>query len=420
VSSTPGRRKSKAIRRVAIVGAGDCGTRTALQLREAGFQGEIALLGEESEEPYERPALSKDVLSDDRRSPTPIASAEHLAELDIDWIAGTRAVRLDRDQQAIWLDDGRVVEYDRVLVATGARARRPAVPGHAAISSLRTAADASQLRSRLTSGSRLLVIGGGFIGLEVAASAVSRGCQVTVIEFAHRLMSRVVPAAVADVIEQRHRDAGVDLRCGVGIDRIESVGGAVRAELTDARTVLADVVIAGVGALPNTELAGTAGLTISNGIAVDRHLRTNDPNILAAGDCCSFPHPLYDDQRIRLEAWRNAVTHVDVAAANLLDDDLVYDAVPWFWSDQYELGLQIAGLHGAASQHVARGRSDGAELHIGLDNRGRIVSASGVAPGTAIARDIRLIELMIAQRATPKPTDLANPAISLRSFVEAD
>lgn len=402
-----------------MVGSGDCGTRTAVQLREAGFQGRVTLIGEEPEAPYERPALSKDVLRDDRGAPKVIASANQLAELDITWISGTRAVRLDRDRQEIALDDGRTVGYDRALIATGARARRPPVPGPVAIAYLRTAADAARLRSQLQPGSRLLVIGGGFIGLEVAASAVTRGCDVTVIEFAHQLMSRVVPNAVADVIHQRHLDAGVDLRCGLGIDRIEPHGEAVRAHLTDGTNVVADVVLAGVGAVPNTELAGTAGLTIANGIAVDTHLRTDDPNILAAGDCCSFPHPLYGGQRVRLEAWRNAIAHVDVAAANLLDDDLVFDAVPWFWSDQYELGLQIAGLHAAASRQIVRGRDDGTELHIGLGVDGRVVSASGVAPGTAIGRDIRLIEMLIAKRATPRPADLANPAVSLRSLVDA-
>lgn len=400
-----------------VVGGGDCGTRAALQLRDLGFDGNITLIGAESDAPYERPALSKSVLVNDGEVPRLIATPEQLSEKAVAWIPANPAVRVDADSRHVLLADGASVPYDRLLISTGARARTLAVPGSDAALSVRSAADAVRLRERLQPGSRLFVIGGGFIGLEVAASAVARGCAVTVVEFAHRLMSRVVPVAVSQVIRDRHLAEGVDLRCGVAVDRIVRSGDGVSVRLDDDTAVEADVVVAGVGAIPNTELAATAGLAIANGVAVDQHLRTVVPAIMAAGDCCSVPHPLYGGARIRLEAWQNALTHADVAARNLLGGDAVVDAVPWFWSDQYDLGLLVAGLHAMATHDVARRHPDGHEIRFGLDNEGRIVSASGVAPGTPIARDIRLAQMLIAAQASPAATDLSDASVDLRSLV---
>lgn len=405
------------VRRIVVIGAGDCGTRAALGVREAGWEGELTLIGSEPVAPYERPPLSKAVLTNAKPAPTVIASESRLAGLDITWQRGATAVGLDRRKRQVTLADGTSVQFDRALIATGARARRPSLPGPDVVMSLRTLDDAIALRNGLTTGARLLVIGGGFIGLEVAASAVQRGCDVTVVEFAYRLMSRVVPAKVAEVVQQRHLDAGVRIVCGVGVDRIESRGGAYRVKLSDGSSVVTDVIVAGVGAVPNTELAASAGLAISNGIAVDGGLRTDDSAIFAAGDCCSFPHPLYGGQRVRLEAWKNALDHADVASRNLIGGTEICSTVPWFWSDQFELGIQIAGLHAAATHEVARSRDDGTEVRFGIDSDGRIVSASGVAVGSSIGRDISVASLLIANRASPRPTELANPAISLRQLL---
>lgn len=404
-------------RRIVVVGAGDCGARVALRLRELGFDGDVTLIGNDPNAPYERPALSKEVLVDDETSPRSILDEVGLDEWDITWRRGERAARLDIDRRLVELEGGTGIRYDRLVIATGARARPAAVPGPNVITTLRSFDDAVALRTRLEPGVRLLVIGGGFIGLEVAASARTRGCEVTVIEFAHRLMTRVVPAAVAEVFHRRHLAEGVDLRCGVGVERIDRANGGLAAHLSDGSAVGADVVVAGIGAIPNTELAATAGLAISNGVAVDGHLRTADPNVYAAGDCCSVPHPLFDGRRVRLEAWRSALAQAEVAATNLLDGDAVFDAVPWFWSDQYDLGMQIAGLHDAATIDVARRRDDGIELHFGLGPDGRLVSASGVGVGTAVARDIRVAEMLIAERATPAATDLSDPSCNLRSLL---
>jgi 3-phenylpropionate/trans-cinnamate dioxygenase ferredoxin reductase component len=408
--------------KIVIVGAGDCGTRAALHLREFGFEGDVTLVGEESAVPYERPALSKDVLLADDAQPREIASIQHFNDQAIRWVAGVRAARIEPEHRRVVLTDNRVLAYDRLLIATGSRARQTAITTSDLIQSVRSFGDVVRLRSQLKAGTRLLVIGGGFVGLEVASIARQRGCEVTVIEFAHRLMSRVVPAAVAQIIQDAHRAHGVDMRCGVAIDRIERMGRgrrALRVVLDDGTSVAVDVAVAGIGAIPNTELGATAGLVISNGIAVDATLRTNDAAIYAAGDCCSVPHPLYGGTRIRLEAFRNALDHAKVAARNLLGSNIEFDAVPWFWSDQYELGLQIAGLHAAATREVARRRPDGSELRFGLDNSGRIVSASGVAEGTGIGRDIRVSEMLIARRAAPRLTDLSDSSIDLRSLLPA-
>ena len=405
--------------RVVIVGAGECGIRTAVNLREHRWGGALIVIGEEPEVPYERPPLSKVGIDPTHSAGSPpIVPADRFAELDLEFIRGTAVATIDREHRTVIVDDGQAVPYDRLVLATGARARRPAIVGGDAILTLRTVADLRKLRHQLTPGARLVVIGGGFIGLEVAAGAVERGCEVVVLEFAHQLMSRVVPAMVANVVELRHREAGVDLRLGIGVESIESVGTRHRLQLTDGSSISCDVVVAGVGALPNTELAAACGLMVDNGIAVDSHLCTSDPAIFAGGDCCSFPHPLYGDRRIRLEAWRNAVEHAEVLAANVLGGERVCDTVPWFWSDQYELGLQIAGLHAAAVHDVVRRRPDGAEVRFGLNYDGRLVSASGVAEGTSIAKDIRLAEMLIAHRATPRVTELADPSFNLRSLLK--
>jgi 3-phenylpropionate/trans-cinnamate dioxygenase ferredoxin reductase subunit len=404
---------------IVIVGAGECGARVAQALRERGWEGAITLVGDEHDLPYERPPLSKQALTDAiEPAPTTICSAERFADLGIDVVVGAVVEAIDGDARQIVLADGRRVGYEHLVLATGAGARTlSAIDGGGAAITLRTRADASRLRELLTPGTRLVVIGGGFIGLEVASSARQRGCVVAVVELAPQVMGRVVPAELAAVMASRHVAEGIDLRCGVGVAAISDDGDCSRVHLSDGTTIDGDVVVAGVGAVPNTELAADAGLRIDNGIAVDEHLQTSDPAIFAAGDCCSFPHPLFGGRRIRLEAWRNAHDHANHVAAQLTGAPEPYQVVPWFWSDQYDLGLQIAGLPDAAITTIIRVRPDGTELHFGLDGSDRLVAACGVAAGTAIAKDIRLAEMLIAKRATPNPTALVDPSVNLKSLL---
>jgi 3-phenylpropionate/trans-cinnamate dioxygenase ferredoxin reductase subunit len=405
------------VERVVIVGAGACGGRAAEALREAGHEGSITLVGDEVHPPYERPPLSKAaVTGTEPATPATLFGEGRLADLGVELMASVAAASIDRDGRTVVLADGRSLPYDRLLLATGARPRPLTVPGGDAALVLRTVSDAEAIRAGLARGGRVVIIGGGFIGLELASSARAWGCDVTVVELAPTLMGRVVPAALAATMATRHAQAGVVLRCGVGIERIDGGGNEVRIVLTHGAAVEGDVVIAGVGALPNVELAERAGLAIDNGIAVDRHLRTSDPAVFAAGDCCSFPHPLYGDQRLRLEAWRNALDQADVVAGNVLGREVPYERVPWFWTDQYELSLHITGLPHTATTVVTRERADGVVLHFGLDDRGRLVAASGVAEGTAVAKDIRLAELLIAARLHPDRAALADPATTLKSL----
>ena len=406
---------------IVIVGAGECGARVAQALRERGWEGTITLVGDEHDLPYERPPLSKQALTDAiEPAPTTICSGDRFADLGIDVVVGAVVETIDREARQIGLADGRRFGYEHLVLATGARARTlSAIDGGDATITLRTRADASRFRELLTPGTRLVVIGGGFIGLEVASSARQRGCEVAVVELALQVMGRVVPAELAAVMAARHVAEGIDLRCGVGVAAITDDGACTRVHLTDGTTIEGDVVMAGVGAVPNTELAAGAGLTIDNGIAVDEHLQTSDSAIFAAGDCCSFPHPLFGGRRIRLEAWRNAHDHASHVAAQLTGAPEPYQVVPWFWSDQYDLGLQIAGLPDAASTTIIRVRPDGTELHFGLDDSDHLVAACGVAAGTAIAKDIRLAEMLIARRAQPDPTALADPSVNLKSLLTA-
>jgi 3-phenylpropionate/trans-cinnamate dioxygenase ferredoxin reductase subunit len=271
------------------------------------------------------------------------------------------------------------------------------------------------LRARLRPGARIAIIGGGFIGLELAASARQRGCTVTVIEMAPRLLMRGVPAAIAEAIGERHRREGVEVVMGIAIAAIEP--GAV--QLADSRVVAADTIIAGIGSIPETALASAAGLAVDNGIAVDERLATSDPDIFAIGDCASFPHPLYGGRRIRLEAWRNAQDQGAFVAGSLLGAGEAYRAVPWFWSDQYDLHLQIAGLVDAGSSTVVRDLGEGARVQFHLTDDGRLVAASSLGRLGLVAKEVRLAEMLIAKGARPDPASLASSKFKLKALLAA-
>jgi 3-phenylpropionate/trans-cinnamate dioxygenase ferredoxin reductase subunit len=284
---------------IVIAGAGECGTRAAFALREQGWDGRVILAGAEPSPPYERPPLSK------TGELKPICDEGSLRQADITFLPGTEVAGLDTAAHVLELADGRRVRYRSLLLATGARARR--LPsGGAPVHVLRTYADAVALRGRLTPGRRVAVIGGGFIGLELASSAAALGGAVTVIELGPRLMGRAVPARVAAVMAQRHVAAGVDIRCGTGVTGLAETASGVTITLAEGATVEADVVVAGVGAAPETTLAEAAGIEVADGIVVDTHFATSAPGVFAAGDCCRYPHPLYNGRPLRMESWRAA------------------------------------------------------------------------------------------------------------------
>ncbi|TCL68419.1 FAD-dependent oxidoreductase [Rhizobium sp. BK251] len=403
-----------------IIGAGECGARAAFALRENGFEGDITLVGDEPITPYERPPLSKAGLKGSDQ-PKFIVERERYDEEGIRLILGAGARDLDTRGNRVTLTDGRSLSYDKLLLATGAIARPfPGVAGGAGrIRSLRNHADALAFGELLREGSHIAIVGGGFIGLELAATARKAGADVTVIEGLPRVLKRGVPEEIAEVITERHRAEGVDIRCEVSISSLEETAEKATVRLASGGTVEADLVIVGIGALPNTDLAERAGLVIENGIAVDEYLRTSVPDVFAAGDCCSFPMPLYGGRRMRLESWRNAQVQGVLAAANMLGEHEPVSAVPWFWSDQYDMTLQIAGLADGATTTLRRDVGEGAFLLFHLDEAGRLLAASGIGPGNAVARDIRLSEMLIAARARPDPQALVASDVKLKSLLAA-
>lgn len=400
-----------------IIGAGECGASAARALREAGYAGPVTLVGREPHPPYERPPLSKATITADA-APTPVPSAPGtpLADLDIRHLRA-EATTIDRPGRRVRLTDGALLPYDRLLLATGASPRR--LPGAAfrRLLYLRSFDDALALRPRLRSGGRTVVIGGGFLGLEIAAAAAALGGSVAVVEAEPRLLSRLVPAPIAAAVAAEHARHGVDLRLGRTVAAIDDRTGAAEVRLDDGATLAAETIVAAIGALPDTALAAAAGLATDNGIAADAHLGTSDPSILAAGDCASVPHPLYGDRRIRLEAWRSAREQGALAGRNMAGAREPHAAVPWFWSDQFDLGLQIAGLPDEGAETIRRDLGGGAFLLFHLAADGRLVAASGIGPGAAVGRDIRLAEMLIARRARPPRPALAQAETRLKSLL---
>ena len=402
-----------------IVGAGECGARAAFALREKGFDGTITLIGGEAHLPYERPPLSKEVLVAGA-GPKLVADAERYAATGIAVLPGRTVLAIDRAGRRVLLGDGAALPYDKLLLATGARPR--ALPGTACggrIAALRSHDDAQRIRAHLVEGSHIAILGGGFIGLELAASARKLGASVTLVEGLPRVLSRGVPAEIAAIVAGRHAEEGVDVLCGAKVANIEERPGEVSLMLEDGRVVAASLLVVGIGAVPNTELAEAAGLAVDNGIAVDGLLRSSDPDIFAAGDCTSYPLPLYGDRRVRLESWRNAQEQGQLAAANMLGGEEAHCAVPWFWSDQYDMTLQIAGLADGAAATVRRDLGEGAFILFHLDAGGRLIAASGIGRGNAVARDIRLAEMLIAARRHPDPAALAAPETKLKTLLAA-
>lgn len=398
-----------------IIGAGMAGHRAVIGLRASGHLGPIMLIGEETLMPYDRPPLSKATITDEGE-PQPVSLMDETiaSELKAETRCGISVAHIDRAAKTVRLCDGKTVSYDKLLLATGAKPRRLSVPGAETVSVLRNFDDSLALRKAFAPGRRIVMIGGGFIGLELAASAVKRGAHVTLIEALPRILMRGVPEQIAKVVHDRHRSAGVEMITGTGIASIEPRS----VHLTDGRVIAADTVVAGIGAAPDTRLAEAAGLAIDNGIAVDATLKTSDPDIYAAGDCCSFPHALFGGTRIRLEAWRNAQSQGSHAAENMLGANKEYQAVPWFWSDQYDLSLQIAGLPAAGASLVERKTGPDSFLLFHLAEDGRLVGASGIGPGNSIARDIKLAEMLIAKSARPSHTTLADATIGLKSLLK--
>jgi 3-phenylpropionate/trans-cinnamate dioxygenase ferredoxin reductase subunit len=401
-----------------IVGAGQAGGRAALTLREQGYGGRLLLLGAEADPPYERPPLSKGFLTGQQvQGDFTFAKEEVLRQAGIDFRPGCRVEAIHRQNRTVRIGSGEQLAYDRLLLATGRRVRRLPVPAPTAdrVCYLRDLDDARLLQAEFTRQPRLAIVGGGFIGLEVAASAAALGCRPIVLELAPQLMGRVVPPRLAAVVQARHEAAGVTIRLGVGLEQMEPAAGAVTLRLTDGSRLTADLVLVGIGAVPRTELAEAAGLAVDGAIIVDATLATSDPRIFAAGDVCACPSVRCADL-LRLESWQNADAQGSLAARSMLGAGLTYGELPWFWSDQHELTLQIAGHPELATRVVERGGGAGGLLLFHLDHESRLIGISGVGP-VALAREFKLARLLLERNAVCDAAILAEPSIKLKALL---
>jgi 3-phenylpropionate/trans-cinnamate dioxygenase ferredoxin reductase component len=331
--------------RFVIVGAGLAGAKAAETLRAEGFDGDLVLIGAEEQRPYERPPLSKGQLlgtaqPEDAYVHAPGWYAEHAVDLR----TGTRATALDRAGRTVTLADGRAVRYDRLLLSTGSVPRHLPVPGADldGVLYLRTMPDRERLDAALVAGARVVVIGGGWIGMEVAAAARSRGAEVTVVLTTAVPLQRVLGREIGAVFLGLHRDHGVRFHCGAAVSELTGTGRVEAVRLADGTVLPADVVVAGVGIRPDVALAEQAGLDVDNGICVDDALRSSDPRVFAAGDVANAMHPALG-KRIRVEHWSNALGGGPAAARSMLGQQVSYDRVPYFFTDQYDLGMEYAG-----------------------------------------------------------------------------
>ena len=347
----------------AIIGAGQAGFQTAASLRQEGFSGRVVLIGEEPVLPYQRPPLSKSYLAGETGvEDLWLRPAEFYAKQEIELVDGDAAIEIDRMGRRLRLASGGEVPWDHLVLATGARFRPLAVPGAEldGVLALRTLADTDTLRLRLEEAHEIVVVGAGFIGLEFASVAIARGAAVHILEITLQPMGRVVSAQTSQFFTEAHIRWGAKVSLGTGVTRIFGDNGRVTGvETTDGQHLPADLVLVCIGVTPNSELAGKAGLAVENGIVVDENLMTADPSIFAIGDCANFPTPFAAD-RVRLESVQNAVDQGRCVAAHIAGRPESYQKVPWFWSDQGDLKLQIAGITTGHDNAVTRGHpSDG-------------------------------------------------------------
>src|ERR1700677_3709260 len=342
---------------ILILGGGQAGAQAVASLRREGFAGRLVLIGDEPQLPYQRPPLSKQFLAGEMAEDR--LFFRHQAYYDqhrVELKLGRRATRIDPAARQVSLADGEMLAYDRLMLCTGAKSRPLTFPGAelAGVHYLRGVADVAAMRPGLKAGGRVVIIGGGYIGLETAATARKLGCTVTVLEMADRVMNRVVASSVSEYFAHEHRTQGVKIICNTRVVRLEGAGRVERVVCADGSTHEADLLVVGVGAVANTELASAAGLHCDNGIVVDEYCRTSDAAIYAAGDCTNHPSMRFE-MRVRLESVDNAFEQAKTAALNMLDRAVTHDRVPWFWSDQFDNKLLIVGLSQDHDRQVLRG-----------------------------------------------------------------
>lgn len=398
---------------VVIVGAGHAGGSVVAFLRQYGFAGPITLIGEEPIAPYQRPPLSKAWLKGEADADALMLKPESFyAENGVDLRLSARVERLDREAKTVVLQDGERIPYDKLVLATGARARRLPVEGAtlAGVLELRTAADADALKAALGPGKRLAVVGGGYVGLEAAASARALGAEAVIVEKEARVLARIACPQLSSFFQDYHRARGVEIVTGAGLARFEGEDGRVAAVvLDDGRRIACDAALVGVGAVPNEELAREAGLPCDNGVVVDEGARTADPDIFAVGDVTWRPLPRYGRNH-RLESVPNALEQAKQAAAAIVGRPAPAHETPWFWSDQYDLKLQIAGLSFGCQDFVLRGDPAAAQFAVFHLRDGVVEAVEAVNAPPEFMMGKKLIE----SRRPVDPIKLADPAVSMK------
>jgi 3-phenylpropionate/trans-cinnamate dioxygenase ferredoxin reductase subunit len=397
---------------VIVVGAGQAGSSCVAKLRNGGFDGQITLIGEEPVPPYQRPPLSKAYLLGDMALERLFLRPETFySENDIQLRMKTRVDGINATDQTISVG-AETLHYDDLVLTTGSTPNRlPASIGGAlgGVFTVRDLADVDAMAPRFVQGAKVLIVGGGYIGLEAASVAAKLGLQVTLVEMSDRILQRVAAPETSDFFRELHSKHGVDIREGVGLDRLLGDDAVVAARLTDGSELDLDFVIVGVGIAPATGLATAAELTLENGIKVDAHGRSSDPHIWAAGDCASFP---YRDTRIRLESVPNAIDQAEVVAQNIMGAAKDYISKPWFWSDQYDVKLQIAGLNTGYDRVITRRTDDAVSFWYYAGSTLLAVDAANDPRGYMVGK--RLIEA----GKSPDPDAIANPETDMKALLK--
>jgi 3-phenylpropionate/trans-cinnamate dioxygenase ferredoxin reductase component len=400
---------------VVIIGAGQAGGEAAQRLRQRGFRGGITLIGEESTPPYQRPPLSKKYLSGELTlEQVLLRPASLYTEENITLITGVKAMRVDRKHRLVYLEDGTEICFDALILATGARPRRlPFTDAdREGVCMFRTAADVDAIRPLLAVGSRLAIVGAGFIGLEVAAVARQLGLDVTVIELADRPLARVTSPVVAEFFRNEHESRGVRFRFGAQASTIKGHSRITALGLADGSEIRADLLVIGIGVIPETQIAQECGLAVGNGIVTDEYCRTSDPNIYAIGDCASRPLAHYENRLCRLESVHNAVEGAKVVAATIVGKSQSLEP-PWFWSDQFDLKLQIAGLFSGYDSIAVRGNIEERAFAVFYYRGNRMIAVDAVnKPAEFLGA-----KLLIQTGRTLAPSVISDTARTMKELV---
>lgn len=401
---------------VVIIGAGHAAGQAVASLRQEGFEGTIVVIGEESVVPYQRPPLSKKFLAGeiglDRVLFKPV---DFYAKAEAEMILDTKVEKIDTAAKKVVLEEGREIEYGKLILTTGGRVRKLSCPGAdlPGVNYLRSIADVEAIQAHFKPGAKLVIVGGGYIGLEVAAVAVKRDIDVTVLEMAPTVLGRVTCKEVATFFERVHGEEGVKILTNTALESIEGDGHVTGVKTGSGDIIPADFVIAGIGILPNMELAADAGIETGNGIVVDELCRTSVPDIYAAGDCTFHPNPIYKTD-LRLESVHNALEQAKTAAAHICGKEKPYGQVPWFWSDQYDLKLQIAGLSQGFDEVVIRGDITGRSFAAFYLKEGKMIAVDAVnrAPEFMMSK-------MLLQKGTSVPAErLADESIEMKDIAK--